>query len=100
MIMPEATLHCVMPWRAGGGRPRRALMLRHAYQHAWQDRQSDDLKAHGLSALTSELMAFGGVDEVKAVARMTAAEIQARFDEEEKGGGGNGGGEVNAAARL
>ena len=32
LILPEATLHCVVPWRADG-RTRRALMLRHDFQH-------------------------------------------------------------------
>jgi hypothetical protein len=43
--MPEATLHCVMPWTAVG-RTRRALMLRDGIQQEWQDRQSADLQVH------------------------------------------------------
>ena len=40
------------------------------------------MQAHGLSTLTSELMAFAEEGDVKGVARMGAAEIAAQFASE------------------
>ena len=76
LIMPEATLHCVVPWRAEG-RKRRALMIRHDLQHRGTGPGELAAVVH---PLTAELMSFAPRGHTKAVAKMTAAEIQAAFD--------------------
>ena len=53
LILPEATLHCVVPWRAEDGRTRRALMLRHDFQH----RAPDSIHSTGLEGLVHPLTA-------------------------------------------
>eukprot|EP01043_Picozoa_sp_COSAG02_P010894 COSAG02_NODE_393_length_23190_cov_56.721926_12_plen_370_part_00 len=80
LIMPEATLHCVIPWRAEG-RMRRALMLRHDLQHRGAADAPGQLKSI-VHPLTAELMSFAPKGHLKAVAKMSAAEIQAAFDVE------------------
>jgi hypothetical protein len=84
LILPEATLHCVVPWRADG-RTRRALMLRHDFQHRADTSSMTSPELEGVvHALTAELMSFAPKGHTKDVARMSAGEIQAAFDAAEQ----------------
>jgi hypothetical protein len=85
LILPEATLHGVMPWRAAGGRKRRALMLRHCLQHEPGSTDCGKELEGTVHPLTAEFMACAPVGRVKRVAQLSARESGAAFDEAETG---------------
>lgn len=80
LILPEATTHCVVPWRTDG-RTRRALMLRHDFQHRADTTSMTSPELEGtVHPLTAELMSYAPKGHTKDVSKMSAAEIKAAFD--------------------
>ena len=80
LILPEATLHGVVPWRAKG-RTRRALMLRHCLHYLEGSVDCGRELEGTIHPLTMELMASAPARTVKKVAKMSAREIAAAFND-------------------
>ena len=81
IIMPEATVHGVIPWRTKD-RIRRTLILRHGLQEKGfataedpQYRVTPGLRAR-IAAPTVELMTLASAETVKEITRMDAATLE------------------------